>query len=199
MLLHLGVGLLYLNQSYLSSPLDQSTLGWGGNFSASQLFPQIVFNGDTARGGFTYTTSYFAPYDYFKDVKPTSNASLTWVRGNHTIKFGGEALFEGFPTHTYSRSQGVFTFAADQTANTWQDGRGTNASTGFPYASFFLGLNGTLNDGAQATMRLGNHAFAGYIQDSWKVTRKLTLDYGLRYDYVTLLREEYGRMSSARV
>jgi hypothetical protein len=197
MLLHLGVGLLYLNQTYLSSPLDQSTLGWGGNFSASQLFPQVIFNGDTARGGFIYTTSYFAPYQYFKDVKPTSNASLTWVRGNHTIKFGGEGVFEGFPTHTYSRSQGVFNFAADQTANTWQDGRGANASTGFPYASFFLGLNGTLNDGAQATMRLGNHSFAGYIQDSWKVTRKLTLEYGLRYDYVTLLREQYGRMSSA--
>jgi hypothetical protein len=197
MLLHLGAGLLYLNQSYLSAAYNQSDLGWGGNFSASQLFPQIVFNGDNARGGFTYTTSYFAPYQYFKDVKPTSNASMTWVRGNHTIKFGGEGLFEGFPTHTYSRSHGVFTFNPDQTADTWQDGRGLNASTGFPYASFFLGLNGTLNDGAQATMRLGNHAFAGYVQDTWKVTRKLTLDYGLRYDYVTLLREEYGRMSSA--
>jgi hypothetical protein len=196
-LLHLGAGLLYLNQTYLSSPIDQSSLGWGGNFSASQLFPQIVFNGDTARGGFIYTTSFFAPYQYFKDVKPTSNASLTWVKGNHTIKFGGEGLFEGFPTHTYSRAHGVFNFSADQTANTWQDGRGLNASTGYPYASFFLGLNGTLNDGAQASMRLGNHAFAGYIQDSWKVTSKLTLDYGLRYDYVTLLREEHGRMSSA--
>ncbi|PWU02362.1 MAG: hypothetical protein C5B51_20940 [Terriglobia bacterium] len=196
MLLHLGAGLMYLNQSQLSAPIDQSTLGWGSNFSASQLFPQIVFGGDNARGGFTYTTSVFAPYEYFKDIKTTSNASLTWVRGNHTIKFGGEGLFEGFPTHTYSRAHGVFTLSANQTANTWQDGKGTNASTGFAYASFFLGLNGALNDGGQAVMRLGNHAFAGYIQDTWKVTRRFTLDFGLRYDYVTLLREEYGRMSS---
>ncbi len=196
MLLHVGVGLMYLNQSQLSPALNQSTLGWGANFSASQLFPQIVFGGDNQRGGFNYTTSVFAPYEYFKDIKPTSNASLTWVRGNHTIKFGGEALFEGFPTHTYSRAHGVFTLSGNQTADTWQDGRAVNANTGFAYASFFLGLNGTLNDGGQAVMRLGNHAFAGYIQDTWKVTRKLTLDYGLRYDYVTLLREEYGRMSS---
>jgi hypothetical protein len=196
MLLHVGVGLMYLNQSQLSAALDQSTLGWGANFSASQLFPQIVFGGDNQRGGFNYTTSVFAPYQYFKDIKPTSNASLTWVRGNHTIKFGGEALFEGFPTHTYSRAHGVFTLSGNQTADTWQDGRAVNANTGFAYASFFLGLNGTLNDGGQAVMRLGNHAFAGYVQDTWKVTRKLTLDYGLRYDYVTLLREEYGRMSS---
>ena len=197
MLLHLGAGLMYLNQSNLTAPFDQSTLGWGGNFSASQLFPQMTFNPDTARGGFNFVTSYYRSFEYFKDVKPTFNASTTWVKGNHSIKFGGEALFEGFPTHTFSRTQGIFTWAQAQTANPWQDGRGTNASTGFPYASFFLGLNNSLADGGQATMRLGDHSFAGYIQDSWKVTRKLTLDYGLRYDYLTMPREQYGRMSSA--
>jgi hypothetical protein len=196
LLLHLGAGLLYLNQSYLSAPYDQSQLGWGANFSASQLFPQIVFGGDSAKGGFTYTTSYFAPYQYFLDIKPTSNASLTWVRGNHTMKFGAEGLWEGFPTHTYSRAHGVFTFSQQQTADPWQDGKAVATNTGFAYASFFLGANGTLNDGGQAVMRLGNHTYAVYAQDSWKVTRKLTLDYGLRYDHPTLLREQYGRMSS---
>jgi hypothetical protein len=197
MLLHLGVGLMYLHQVFLSAPYDQSLLGWGGNFSASQLFPQVVFGGDTSRGGFTWTTSHFAPYQYAKDIKTTSNASLTWVRGNHTIKFGGEGLFEGFPTHTYSRAHGVLNFGQAQTADPWQDGRGVNANTGFAYASYFLGLTSGINDGAQATLRFGYHNFDGYIQDSWKVTRKLTLDYGLRYDYVTLIREQYGRNSSA--
>ena len=32
-----------------------------------------------------------------------------------------------------------------------------------------------------------------FVQDSWKVTRKLTLDYGLRWDYQTYLKEQYGR------
>src|SRR5262245_38508652 len=53
-----------------------------------------------------------------------------------------------------------------------------------------------MNAALVTNVRLGNHSLAGYIQDSWKVTRKLTMEYGLRYDFVTLLREQYGRMQS---
>jgi hypothetical protein len=47
-----------------------------------------------------------------------------------------------------------------------------------------------------AVSRLGNQQWGAYAQDSWKVTRKLTLDYGLRYDYSTYQKEEYGRMAN---
>ena len=48
-----------------------------------------------------------------------------------------------------------------------------------------------------ARPRLGTHAYSLYVQDSWKVTRKLTLDYGLRWDYAILWKEQYGRMQNA--
>jgi hypothetical protein len=48
-----------------------------------------------------------------------------------------------------------------------------------------------------ARPRLGTHAYSLYIQDNWKVTRKLTFDYGLRWDYAILWKEQYGRMQSA--
>jgi hypothetical protein len=197
-LLHLGAGLMHTNQPNLTRPFDQSTLGWRGNFTASNLFPWLSIGTDSGgRGGFSYVMGIFNPYAYIKDIKPTGNASLTWVKGNHTFKTGGEILFEGFPTRTFARANGNLGFGPQQSANPWEDGRGTNAFTGFAYASFLLGHSVSLNHGAGSNNRLGNHALGLYVQDTWKVTRKFTLDYGLRYDYVTLLREQYGRMQDA--
>src|SRR5207237_9264422 len=91
----------------------------------------------------------------------------------------------------------VYTFAAHQTGIPWEDGKGLIGTTGFGYASFLLGSANSMNLAQVTNVRLGNHSVAGYVQDSWKVTRKLTLEYGLRYDYVTLHKEQYGRMQSA--
>ena len=196
-LLHLGAGIVHTNQVQLTPPFDQTTLGWRGNFTQSKLFPYIAFGPNAATGGFNYVAGQAFPTAYFKDIKPTANASLTLVRGNHTIKAGGEGIFEGFPVQSFARAHGNFTFAAQQSGNPWEDGQPLNATTGFGYASFYLGLNNALQHSAGANGRLGNHSFGFYLQDTWKVTRKLTLDYGLRYDYVTLLREQYGRMQNA--
>ena len=132
-----------------------------------------------------------------KDLKPTANANLTWVRGNHTFKLGGEMVVEGIPTLNTSRANGIISFGANQTGTPWELGKGGNVTTGFGYASFLLGTVGGLQITPVAETRLGNHSFAMYLQDTWKVTRKLTLDYGLRYDYQTELKEQYGRMQNA--
>jgi Carboxypeptidase regulatory-like domain/TonB dependent receptor len=201
MLLHLGVGLMYMNQNFLPELYDTAQLGWGPGqrFSASKFFPNFLWGGNTATGGFAHESSHFNPFENGKDIKTTSNASVTWVRGNHTMKFGGEMMFEGFPTVTHNRAHGRLSFGQNQTANTWEDGRGTNRNTGFAYASYLLGAMSGYTNGATAALRFGNHNAAMYAQDSWKVTRKLTLDYGLRWDYVTLIREQYGRNSSLSV
>jgi hypothetical protein len=139
MLLHLGAGLLYTTQPNLTPTFDQSSLGWSKNFAAPTLFPWLSIGSDASKGGMSYVGGIFNPYAYLEDIKPTQNASLTWVKGNHTYKFGGEMIFEGFPDLSYSRANGNLGFGAQQTADPWEVGKGTNVLTGFSYASFLLG------------------------------------------------------------
>ena len=55
-------------------------------------------------------------------------------------------------------------------------------SIGFPYASFLLGNADSASVNAVQDPQLRKKAWGLYIQDTWKITRKLTLDYGLRWD-----------------
>src|SRR5207253_5868591 len=108
----------------------------------------------------------------------TANASLTWVRGNHTYKLGADMVIDGSPTRNISRANGIVSFAAQTTGDPWENGKNLGGvTTGFGYASFFLGDVSAITVAPVGDFRLGNHAFGMFVQDTWKVTRKLTLDY----------------------
>src|SRR5437867_5382008 len=196
-LLHVGVGYFQYNWPQVLQDFDQSSLGWAKHYDLHNMFPNSggIFN--AGRGGFSPGMGFNLLDKYLKDIKPTANTNLSMVKGNHSYKMGAELIVEGFPTLSYSRATGVYTFSPQQSSLPWEDGQGLNGPTGFGYASFLLGYPNAMNAALVSNVRLGNHSFAGYIQDSWKVTRKLTLEYGLRYDFVTLLKEQYGRMQSA--
>jgi hypothetical protein len=133
------------------------------------------------------------------EEKTNFNANLTWVRGNHTYKFGGEAAIEGYPNSNFLNTNGVFNFSAAETGLPYLNATGpanTNGTIGLPYASFLLGLVDNYNVSEPAVAKLGKHSLAFFAQDSWKVTRRLTVDYGLRWDYSTASKEQYGRFAT---
>ncbi|HYK58863.1 MAG TPA: TonB-dependent receptor [Bryobacteraceae bacterium] len=206
LLLHLGIGMLYTYIPSGAQHFDQTTLGLHGYYN-STYFPNFTGLNDFFNGGVNLSPGGFGgggaigPNGFFQnlwDEKPTANANLTWVKGNHTYKFGGELMIEGFPDISDYRTNGIFGASATSTANPDENrvGAAFPFTTGFGYASFLLGQVDNLNINPPQQSKLGNHSLGFYAQDSWKVTRKLTLDYGLRYDYVTYLREQYGRMPS---
>ncbi len=215
MLLHLGVGLLYLNQNeYPPSFNAGQILGWGTNqqFPANNIMPQVSGLSSFFEGGMNLGSGFFAPTPGVgfaadqdaKEYKPTANANMTWVKGNHTFKWGGEMVVEGFPTQSSSRANALYGVSYEETQNPWEYtssaanlGPSSIFTSGNPYASFLLGSMDYLNVSAITDTRLGKHAMGFFMQDNWKVTRKLTLELGLRWDYSTLLEEEYGRMQSA--
>jgi hypothetical protein len=208
LLLHLGAGLLYDNLPTITPPTSTSNL-WAPNqqFPANTLTPSIGGLNSIFTGGLALGSGFGAPApgvgafsaQTLKEIKPTANANMTWVRGNHTFKWGAEMTLEGFPQQSSARANGLYGFAGYETANPWEYGNPATGlfQTGFPYASFLLGSPDSLNVSAITDSRLGNHSFGFFFQDNWKVTRKLTLDLGLRYDYASLLTEQYGRMQNA--
>jgi hypothetical protein len=223
LLFHFGVGLLYYNHPVYTPPSDfdaqaekVAAAGFGGApggynfaaFPASTYMPSFagLTNTINLAGGLALGTGFFAPspgpagFDEsdVKDVKPTANTSMTWVRGNHTFKVGADMVLEGFPQQSSIRAFGEYTFSQQQTENPAEYGvGGIIFPSGFAYASFLLGQVSSVETSAINDSRLGNHTWGAFIQDSWKVNRRLTLELGVRWDYATLLEEEHGRMSDA--
>jgi hypothetical protein len=187
-LLHLGVGImhfLFKDPQANTNFNSKQELGLPGTFAT--VAPNMTM--DTTRGGLR-TTGPVA-YGNTWQIKPTGTASFSWVKGNHSYKFGGEVRFESHPNTVFTPANGNFIFDAAQTSMPYL---GPTVNTGHVYASFLLGMFNKGEIGVPNRFHLGKNAWAFYAQDSWKVTRKLTLDYGLRWDYQTYLQETYGRM-----
>jgi hypothetical protein len=197
LLLHIGIGYFQNYEPTLPSNFDQSALGLKG-FFAPNYFPAMGGLNNSNSGGYSPGVGAGIIAQIWEQ-KPTANMNLTWVKQNHTFKFGAEYIGEGYPQKNGWRSNGSFQFSTAETSDPWQNGQPLNYAnaSGFSYASFLLGLPDTLQTSPVTETRLGNHAIGAFAQDSWKVTRKLTLDYGLRYDFQTYLKEQYGRMADA--
>ncbi|MCU1338416.1 MAG: hypothetical protein JWO19_3997 [Bryobacterales bacterium] len=189
LLLHIGAGYLYSRSDPQVPRFDNSQIGFKG--TNTDLFPYFSVLSQ-AQGGMT---NFGPPSDFrIKNLKPTGTVSLTWVHNNHTYKFGGELIVNGYPSFSETYSSGNMLYSSNQSGLPSLDGVSLPASVGFNYASFLLGAPNTGYDSVPAAMRSGNHSLAGFVQDSWKVTRKLTIDYGLRYDFQTYLKEHNGYM-----
>jgi len=197
LLLHFGGGYVGLNFNPYSQVNDydiERGLGLKGAPVNVGHFP--TFTGLTGSQGGSMslgpgTGSISNPYI----SKPTANTSLTWVRSHHVYKAGAEMRLEGNIGRIYTNDAGAFSFSANETALPYLQSTNIGGRTiGFPYASFLLGAVDTVNATPPLDFRLGKQQWGAFIQDSWKVTRRLTLDYGLRYDYSTYLREEHGRV-----
>jgi len=130
------------------------------------------------------------------DDKPTFVASATNIRGNHTFKVGMEWWKDIWSFISYNTA-GNYGFSAAQTALPYlQTTTVGGANIGYPYASFLLGAVNTESIKNQSDPQVRKWGLGIYLQDTWKVTRKLTLDYGLRWDRQTGWHELHSRSAS---
>ncbi len=193
---HVGVGYIQFNLSSDPLNINFDAAKYWGLTGAAMVRQAPFFSGlQTAFGGMKNMGATTFAFDHM--IKPGAATSLTWVKGGHTYKFGGELNVGGYPSEVFNNVSGNFGFSAAQTGLPSTNGQNLGGgNVGFPYASFLLGQVDAVTMNPPEYPKVGRHAIDFYAQDSWKITRKLTFDYGLRYDFQTYVREQYGRMPS---
>ncbi len=198
-LIHAGAGFVhYYTNAFPISQVDgynsQSQLGLPG--AVLPGFPAINF-GSAAQGGSSVSIGSTNGGAITIADKPTAVLSGTLIRGNHTYKAGGEFRIDTWTNDTNANTQGNYTFSNNETALPYlQTGSIGGGSIGYGYASFLLGLADSAYVSPAEDTQIRKNAWGLYIQDTWKITRKLTLDYGLRWDYQDPYHEIYNRIGS---
>jgi len=112
---------------------------------------------------------------------------LTYIRGRHNFKFGGDVRMQQFNVHQLLSPGGWINFRSPQTSNCDCD------AEGFPIASLLTGATEFSFNAQQnfdPAWRQLTHSY--FVQDDIKVTQRLTVNVGLRYDLPGLRREGHG-------
>lgn len=120
--------------------------------------------------------------------------SFMLVKGNHTMTFGGDFKRQDRNTVTDQNARGTFTFSGIATSAFNSNGQPL-PNTGLDFADFLLGLPqaSSVQFGGNSTYFRQN-AWDVYANDDWRVNPKLTLMFGLRYEYYSPLSEKYGHL-----
>jgi hypothetical protein len=161
------------------------------NISAQLNFPNVPFgpnNGGLPNITFGDGTAGIGSSTYLPSIEKQNSFvltdNLTWIRGHHSLKFGTEVRIEQFTIFQPAESRGALGFGNDFTDNPAAPGTG-----GSSFATMLLGVA----DGGGITslhnIDYRRQIYAGFAQDDWKATARLTVNLGLRYEVFSTVKE----------
>jgi hypothetical protein len=151
--------------------------GLTSNFLKPWGFPQIWFDNFDA---IAIDDDVYGEY-YERTFQIGDN--LTWIRDRHTLKFGVDLRRNSGMTYPVAPSYAFGDFSFD------------GSFSDFDYADFLMGIPTVSSRWNPAPIyHLVNTDVSLFVQDDWKVTPKLTLNLGLRYDYNPPYSENDGRI-----
>ena len=121
--------------------------------------------------------------------------NLSMIRGNHSLKFGGEVRRNRFNEFGNAFPRGSFGFDAKATFDP-----ANRATTGHHFADLLLGEARTATRvvGLSSGL-LRSTSFALYLDDTWKITPKLTVNFGVRYENTPPYHDKYRGIINAHV
>src|SRR4029077_3156452 len=138
--------------------------------TAFQNFPNV----EVDELGSNLGPNGLAPQGYAQNVYQWVD-NISYIRGKHTFKFGVEARKYIAPTNTLPRARGEWDYGSlSQFINDFVP----------------TGANGALRGAGSGSVAENYNAFYWFVQDDWKITPRLTLNLGLRYEYSGVPRDE---------
>ena len=135
----------------------------------------------TVTGAFGIGTSAAVPGESHDGPNPAVAEDLSWVKGSHQIGFGG----------SWYRQMMNYWSGLNGIGNSTYSGQ----ITGLALADFMLGQAVSYNQGNIYGFYNRQNYIAVYAQDNWRVTRRLTVNYGLRWEPYTAPYSKYGQFS----
>src|SRR5262249_37086807 len=122
--------------------------------------------------------------------------SVSVIRGRHSIKTGGEYRLYRFLALQYQTPAGAFGFPRPLTRRPMPGASVANAQeTGSSLASLLLGLPSGISKENDIPLTLYLHYGAIFVQDDWRVSSRLTLNLGLRWDFESSTGEAHGEVT----
>ena len=174
----------------LSKGFDIASLGFPAAFTrfATDQFPQ---------GGVADFTALSNGSDSFIQYQPrnayTTRGGMAYTRGTHTMKWGADFRILQFNEGQNTQPSGTFNFGRtfSQGPNPVQASR----DGGLGLADLLLGTPASGAIRQLMPISTGGRYYATYVQDDWRVSSKLTVNLGIRWDVGTGNSEKYGRIA----
>ena len=170
--------------------LNPQDYGFSGALAALQNHPSIP----AITGLPTPTLGTSQAPTYENDILYEGVGTVTKIFGQHTVKFGAQYLVQQQGVGNLGTSNGTFGFGTNWT--TQNPNATAGPGVGSSVASFDLGLPTSGSIGIPATAFWSQPYIAGFAQDDWRVTNKLTLNLGLRWDEQRGLTERHNKFWS---